>query len=151
MTITTLDPVNRPAHYRSSSGIECIEVIEVYGLMHSFHLGNAVKYLWRAGSKDALLTDLEKARWYIARWEEVDGSHPAPDGDIPDHMTPDAVIVALGLSSYRADLLHMILTDLLEDDDTSDVWLDTLDAAIVEAGGTPKVTGTDSEASHVSA
>lgn len=34
-----------------------------------FHLGNAVKYLARAGKKpdSDKLTDLEKARWYIDR------------------------------------------------------------------------------------
>lgn len=35
----------------------------------NFNLGNAVKYLWRAGLKDQAVTvqDLEKARWYIDR------------------------------------------------------------------------------------
>jgi len=33
----------------------------------NFNLGNAVKYIWRAGSKspDKLIEDLEKARWYL--------------------------------------------------------------------------------------
>lgn len=41
-------------------------------LTASFHLGNAVKYLWRYGqkSKDKSLQDLEKARWYVARHQE---------------------------------------------------------------------------------
>jgi hypothetical protein len=33
----------------------------------NFNLGNAVKYIWRAGEKGDLITDLEKARWYIDR------------------------------------------------------------------------------------
>lgn len=58
------DPVNRPAHY-TYSGIETITVIDAWGL--SFCLGNAVKYISRAGKKDAAKTieDLEKARWYL--------------------------------------------------------------------------------------
>jgi hypothetical protein len=34
-----------------------------------FHLGNAVKYIARAGKKDPnrLREDLEKARWYLDR------------------------------------------------------------------------------------
>lgn len=64
------DNVNRPSHYTSHpSGIECIEITRHY----CFSIGNAIKYLWRAGlKKDASLKgkekeieDLEKAIWYI--------------------------------------------------------------------------------------
>lgn len=59
------DPVERPSHYTSHpSGIECIEVTEHMG----FCLGNAMKYIWRAGLKgDNQIEDLRKARWYIDR------------------------------------------------------------------------------------
>lgn len=60
------DPVNHPKHYTSHpSGVECIQVVEHM----TFNVGNAIKYLWRAGLKDAApqLQDLEKARWYIDR------------------------------------------------------------------------------------
>ncbi len=59
------DPVNNPKHYTSHpSGIECIDVTEHM----SFNLGNAVKYIWRAGLKsDDTDQDLAKAIWYIAR------------------------------------------------------------------------------------
>lgn len=59
------DPVNHPAHYTAHpSGIECIQVTEHL----NFCVGNAIKYLWRAGLKgpDAV-EDLRKARWYIDR------------------------------------------------------------------------------------
>lgn len=56
------DPVNHPRHYTDHpSGIECIQVTRHM----TFNLGNAVKYLWRAGKKDPTIQDLEKARWYI--------------------------------------------------------------------------------------
>lgn len=64
------DNVNHPSHYTSHpSGIECIEITRHY----CFDIGNAIKYLWRAGlKKDASLEDkekeiedLEKAKWYI--------------------------------------------------------------------------------------
>lgn len=58
------DAVNHPTHYNSHpSGIECIDVVEHM----PFNVGNAVKYLWRAGLKDAVIQDLKKARWYIDR------------------------------------------------------------------------------------
>ena len=67
------DAVNHPSHYTSSPAkcklceepIECIDVAEHMG----FCLGNAVKYIWRAGLKngDKTVQDLQKAIWYIER------------------------------------------------------------------------------------
>lgn len=58
------DPVNHPKHYTSHpSGVECIVVTEHM----NFCLGNAMKYIWRAGGKDDALEDLKKARWYLDR------------------------------------------------------------------------------------
>lgn len=58
--------VDHPAHY-GSGPYETINVIEAWGL--GFNLGNAVKYISRAGKKDPQKTveDLEKAVWYINR------------------------------------------------------------------------------------
>lgn len=60
------ESVNHPSHYRTG-GIEAIDVIEAWQL--GFCLGNAVKYIARAGKKDPAKTveDLEKARWYLDR------------------------------------------------------------------------------------
>jgi len=56
------DPVNHPAHYTSHpSGVECIQITR----WMSFNLGNAIKYIWRAGNKGNALEDLKKARWYL--------------------------------------------------------------------------------------
>lgn len=60
----TVDQVNNPRHYTSDpSGIECIEITR----HRNFNIGNAFKYLWRAGLKDEEKTiqDLEKAIFYI--------------------------------------------------------------------------------------
>lgn len=61
------DPVQRPAHYSEGRRFETIEVIEDWDL--SYRIGNAVKYLSRAGRKDPAKTaeDLKKAIWYINR------------------------------------------------------------------------------------
>lgn len=60
------DPVNHPAHYGGADDpYEAIKVIEAWHL--GFCLGNAVKYICRAERKDAPITDLEKAVWYIRR------------------------------------------------------------------------------------
>ena len=59
------EEINHPKHYNShGSGIECIQVVEHMG----FNLGNAIKYIWRAGEKDPdAIKDLKKAKWYIER------------------------------------------------------------------------------------
>lgn len=66
------DEVNKPAHYTNHpSGVECITITEHY----DFCVGNAIKYLWRAGLKtkenelpiDAEIRDLKKAEYYIKR------------------------------------------------------------------------------------
>lgn len=60
------DNVNHPAHYTDGK-IEVIDYIEDKKL--GYHLGNAVKYISRAGKKDPEkeIEDLEKAVWYIQR------------------------------------------------------------------------------------
>ena len=65
-----MENVNHPSHYTSDpSGIECIEITR----HRNFNVGNAIKYLWRAGLKheegkadiDKQIEDLSKAVWYI--------------------------------------------------------------------------------------
>jgi hypothetical protein len=72
------DMVNHPPHYTSHpSGVECIQITRHY----KFAIGNAIKYLWRAGLKDAAVNtkeieDLKKAVWYIQdRIAELEGKH----------------------------------------------------------------------------
>lgn len=61
------DNVNHPAHYNQHpSGVEAITITQHYG----FCVGNAMKYLWRAGLKGdraAQIEDLKKAAWYCAQ------------------------------------------------------------------------------------
>lgn len=56
------DMVNHPSHYTSHpSGVEAIEVTRHM----NFNLGNAMKYIWRAGLKQDAVEDLKKAAFYI--------------------------------------------------------------------------------------
>ena len=62
------EQVNHPDHYGGEDNpYEAIKVIEAW--KSDFHIGNAIKYLARAGKKDSdkEIQDLEKARWYISR------------------------------------------------------------------------------------
>lgn len=59
------DEVNHPSHYTHYKGMEIIELTE----QMNFNLGNAVKYIARAGLKDPSkeIEDLEKAVFYVIR------------------------------------------------------------------------------------
>lgn len=60
------ETVNHPPHYGGADNpYEAIKVIEAWQL--GFCLGNAIKYISRAGKKGAALEDLKKAAWHIAR------------------------------------------------------------------------------------
>lgn len=55
--------VDHPSHYQHPSGVEAIDICEHLG----FNLGNAYKYLARAGKKGDRAEDLRKAAWYLRR------------------------------------------------------------------------------------
>jgi len=58
--------VNHPNHYGGKDNpYEAIKVIEAWEL--GFCLGNTVKYISRAGKKDDIVQELEKALWYLKR------------------------------------------------------------------------------------
>jgi hypothetical protein len=59
-----VDQVNHPTHYTTDpSGVECIQITR----HRNFNIGNAFKYLWRAGIKNenTHIEDLKKAIFYI--------------------------------------------------------------------------------------
>ena len=64
-----MEKINHPEHYNKGK-IEVIDYIEDQDM--NFNLGNAIKYISRAGLKNKSTTveDLEKAKWYIQR--EID-------------------------------------------------------------------------------
>lgn len=63
------DMVNSPPHY-TAGGIETIDFIEAKLTAEQFTgycLGNALKYISRAGKKDGTDIDIRKAIWYLNR------------------------------------------------------------------------------------
>ena len=59
------DTINNPAHYTQGREIEPLNVIEDWKL--DFYLGNALKYIARAGRKENEIEDLKKAVFYLNR------------------------------------------------------------------------------------
>ena len=73
------DNIYHPHHYTDGK-IEVIDFIDDKGL--GFCLGNAVKYISRAGKKDpdTAIEDLRKALWYINHEIERQQGHSANTG-----------------------------------------------------------------------
>ena len=63
-----VDMVDHPTHYGGGENpYEAIKVIEAWDL--GFHLGNTLKYIFRAGKKSKnTLEDLRKSLWYLDRY-----------------------------------------------------------------------------------
>lgn len=61
------EEINHPQHYGGDTTYEVIKVLEAWAI-HDFCLGNAIKYIARAGKKDGnILRELRKALWYLGR------------------------------------------------------------------------------------
>lgn len=70
----TNETVNHPKHYVRNS-IECIDAMqECFGVeeVQSFCKLNAFKYLWRCENKSNMKEDIEKARWYLNKYLELE-------------------------------------------------------------------------------
>jgi hypothetical protein len=60
------DMIIHPTHYGGKDNpYEAIKVIEAWEA--GFNLGNTLKYISRAGKKDNIIQDLEKALFYLDR------------------------------------------------------------------------------------
>ena len=69
----------RPDYYKSG-GIEAFDVIDAFNL--DFNLGNAFKYIARAGKKNDKVEDLRKAVTYLNR--EIEKEEKARPFCMPD-------------------------------------------------------------------
>lgn len=72
--INNLDMVNHPQHYKTGK-IECIDcisaVVNMYDGEQAYDVGQVIKYLYRAPTKQNFMQDLKKAQWYLNRLIEI--------------------------------------------------------------------------------
>ena len=99
------DIINHPAHYTGvTAGIECIDIARHL----NFQLGNALKYVWRAGKKggsDMELEDLKKALWYLQ--DSIQNGYN--DFDKCDHIAEAiTLLVTRDDDSLKANVLRNI-------------------------------------------
>lgn len=123
---TTNSEVNHPKHYTSgltSRPLECIDVSRYL----PFALGNAVKYVWRAGlkgDKAKAQEDLEKAHWYLEDWsimtgELTEGAYHAYDS-LRSFSWPVAKLLEPGNGAsmgerLKVEIIRRILTGCMDD------------------------------------
>lgn len=69
LTLVKQEAVAHPAHYGGDTTYEVIKVAEAWGLDRDAYLFNVIKYVARAGKKDAAkeLEDLKKGLFYYQR------------------------------------------------------------------------------------
>lgn len=106
--------VDHPSHYNGGE-VEVIDLIENWGL--GFCLGNAVKYICRAGKKGGAKeqkADLRKAIWYLDRAiEKKESFFLCPTCDIPKfydmglHDIRDVALYSIWSYVMRYDLTHV--------------------------------------------
>lgn len=120
------DNVNHPAHYQPRFNARPVECIDVTRHL-PFDLGNAFKYVWRAGSKGSVekaVEDLKKARWYLGDWRFLLGDLECRP------VAPVAARTVFGLlepdGSHRYAALEAILYGDIEH------AIDTIEAMIRE-------------------
>lgn len=65
------DLVNKPSHYQTPSGIQPVDVVEMFDLPH--HVGDAVIYLLRLGKKktEPVEQEMRKAIWWLVRHAKI--------------------------------------------------------------------------------
>lgn len=106
--MSDINEINHPTHYGGANNpYEAIEVIEACNC--GFHIGNALKYISRAGKKSGQSTvkDLRKANWYLKRMV----ARNIKNGFVPTSNNPFSaldVAKAWGLSSNLTDALKNI-------------------------------------------
>lgn len=102
VAVAPKEAVDHPSHYGGKDNpYEHIKVAEAWGL--GYHLGNATKYLSRAGKKGAAKEDLKKALWYIVRARTFGVRRPT--GEL-FKLSPTNVAEAWGLSPALANVLE---------------------------------------------
>lgn len=104
--MTQPDLINAPPHYIGSNGLQGIDVINALGWGFPFCLGNAVKYLLRAGRKSSdAVTDLRKCKRNLEMALEL--VPPRPDDDsFGRRIVVRQAVTGFGLNEGRAEILR---------------------------------------------
>ena len=114
--------VNHPKHYAGVPvTVECIDVTRHL----PFSLGNAVKYIWRAGKKggpEKEIEDLEKAKWYLNDWKAWQRLSPEKDFFVARIIFQ--MISQGDMENFRIEAIgHVLRGDMLNSEEEIDRWI----------------------------
>lgn len=103
-----------PKHY-THGGVEPLDYIESKG--YGFCVGNAIKYIARAGHKDNIVQDLKKARFYLIRQmnRDVPPAVSCSQFIMAKGLTPNLANVILSIEMYQYDEAVEYLTREIKD------------------------------------
>lgn len=133
--------IDHPSHYGGKENpYEVIKLVESWGL--GFKLGNALKYILRAGRKDreSMETDLHKALWYIKRhWSHGD---LLPEIKTDNWIDPeeacrawdlgkDLSLMVMAIACHRLGLTHEIVVPFHDGDPVGIQQRDLLAMSVV--------------------
>lgn len=96
-------------YYRGKSRLQVIDIIEICEF--NFHIGNAVKYLLRAGKKTKdPIDDLKKVKWYLDRFLSMELFDDYTFRSFPeDEMT--GVFYSFDVSDSVKPILNLLLLE----------------------------------------
>lgn len=122
--------VTNPPHYAGVT-IEPLDVVQCYG----FLMGNAIKYLVRAGKKEGSSeeSDLRKAKFYLERWSSAYQGERANLAVTPIEDKVDALrhlAAGIWLLSERSVYLRVLFA--LDDPDSEAALPNQITLAAVE-------------------
>lgn len=125
------DNVNHPSHYNTGE-IEVIDFIADRCMTIGFDMGNAIKYLSRAGLKDpdTTIEDLDKAKWYCQHMiSHISKKKRFLNFDVSDRykISTDDYINDKGLSYNIGQALVYISNSL---DESKEPRIESLDKAV---------------------
>lgn len=108
------DNIKHPSHYAEGRKFEPVDVIRDWGL--NFNLGNAVKYLSRAGRKDDIVQDLKKAQEYIQfEIDAIEAERAKEKKPVEDPAKPSAEEVWRMSNIRRGTPTEMAITRMLDE------------------------------------
>ena len=117
------DAIHKPDHYCFSK-YEPRKVIHAWGL--NFNLGSAIKYIVRAGRKDDIVQDLEKAREFIA-FEIEEIKEARAEAEKPKRAGINiSELVGMPIAEFRERFLEESATDAYHYeyvDDSGNRWI----------------------------
>lgn len=100
--------VPAPSHYVEGRHIQPCEVMESWGLVQDDYMACAFKYLARAGHKGDPCLDLNKALWYLDRFEKSGAS--LENYVMREAVTPEGLCLDWGIAygSFRGKAFQEI-------------------------------------------